>query len=318
MKIIFTVCNRSQLPNALALGESVLHFHPEITFYIGWADTVPLPKVKDGINILPVEEINVPEWGQMCAHYYDFELVAASRPWFAKGLLKKHKACEQITFLAPTTLLFSSMQSLNITADLSLTPHISKPLAISQNLDDKRILNIGMFHSGSWILKAGEPANTLLDWWSHRTIDRAKFDLCNGMCMEQLWLNYAPIWVKNTVQIQHSGWHYGLHSILNKDLREEKGGFWVDDENLISVDFAGLNNYHPVWSDHSKLVDRNSSFKRLFNNYETTLKKYHKGNNSEQASFGKPSNISSQRILRRNIAGKLKALTTFVDKFQGL
>ncbi|SEI54421.1 hypothetical protein SAMN04487995_1268 [Dyadobacter koreensis] len=316
MNIIFTVCNRLQLPNAMALGTSVLQFHPDSVFYIGWADTVPLPKLQNGIKLISVEDIDVPEWGQMCSNYYDFEIVAAARPWFAKGILKKQKACEKLTFLAPTTLLFSSTQEIgNESAELLLTPHITKPLVNSKILDDKRVLNIGMFHSGSWVIKPGEETSKLLDWWSHRTIDRAKFDLCNGMCMDQLWLNYAPVWVKNTVQIQHAGWHYGLHSVLNKNLKEENGSFFVDDEKLISVDFAGLGNYHPVWSEHTRLVNQNNVFKKLLDKYQHSLKKYEKING--EPGFGRPSHISSRRVLRRNIAGKLKAITKFVDQFQG-
>lgn len=305
-----------QLPNAMALGTSVLQFHPDSVFYIGWADTVPLPKLQNGIKLISVEDIDVPEWGQMCSNYYDFEIVAAARPWFAKGILKKQKACEKLTFLAPTTLLFSSTQEIgNESAELLLTPHITKPLVNSKILDDKRVLNIGMFHSGSWVIKPGEETSKLLDWWSHRTIDRAKFDLCNGMCMDQLWLNYAPVWVKNTVQIQHAGWHYGLHSVLNKNLKEENGSFFVDDEKLISVDFAGLGNYHPVWSEHTRLVNQNNVFKKLLDKYQHSLKKYEKING--EPGFGRPSHISSRRVLRRNIAGKLKAITKFVDQFQG-
>jgi len=316
MNIIFTVCNRLQLPNALALGASVLQFQPDSVFYIGWADTVPLPKVQSAFKIISVEQIDVPEWGQMCSSYYDFELAAAARPWFAKGILKKHKDCSQLTFLAPTTLLFGSAKEItNHAAELFLTPHITKPLASSGILDDKRILNIGMFHAGSWIIRPGEAASKLLDWWSHRTIDRARFDLCNGMCMDQLWLNYAPVWVKNNMQIRHSGWHYGLHSILNKNLKEEQGSFFVDDEKLISVDFAGVENFHPVWSEHRGLIYQNSTFKKLSDQYQLTLKKYDKLKINGEPGFGKPSNISSQRALRKNIAGKLRAITKFVDQF---
>lgn len=316
MNIFFTVCNRIQLPNALALGASVLQYNPGAVFYIGWADTLPLPEMQHGIRLIPVEDIQVPEWGQMCASYYDFEIVAASRPWFAKGLLKKHKDCEQLVFLAPTTLLFSSIQEVTQnTAELLLTPHISKPLADSKILDDKRILNIGMFHSGSWMIRPGQATTKLLDWWSHRTIDRAKFDLCNGMCMDQLWLNFALAWVSDTSQIRHSGWHYGLHSILNKVLHEENGLLFVDEEKLISIDFAGLGNYHPVWSEHTGLIRQNDTFQKLYAQYQQTLRKYDKQKINGEPGYGKPSHISSQRVLRRNIAAKLKAITKFVDQF---
>jgi hypothetical protein len=316
MNIVFTVCNRTQLPNALALGTSVLRYHPDFIFYIGWVDAAPLPVVPKGFKILTAEELKISEWGEMCARYYDFELVAAARPWFAKGILKANPNCNQLTFLSPTTLLFDSMHEINNPeTDLFLTPNITKPISVPNHLDDKRILNIGMFHSGSWILKPNNTTSKMLDWWAHRTIDRAKFDLCNGMCMDQLWLNYAPIWVEKTVQISHPGWHYGLHSILNKSLTESNGSFLVDNEKLISVDFTGLMQFDPIWSDYAALVNQNPVFKKLHKVYIEKVKTFDKIQSGKEPGYGIIPKISDQRLLRKNLAGKLKAITKFIDQY---
>lgn len=316
MNIVFTVCNRSQLPNALALGSSVLRYHPDSTFYIGWVDTFPVPAVPKGIKVLPVEKLNIPEWGEMCARYYDFELVAASRPWFAKGILKNSPDCSLLTFLSPTTILFESMLEINNPAiDLFLTPTISKPLAKSDLLDDKRILNIGMFHSGSWLIRPNTATAKMLDWWSHRTIDRAKFDLCNGMCMDQLWLNYAPVWIEKTEKISHPGWHYGLHSVLNKVLVEKNDSFLVENEKLISADFAGLCQFDPIWSDYAGLLGHNSTYKKLFRQYSEKVASFDKNLPDKKPGYGIIPVISSQRLLRKNITGKLKAITKFIDQY---
>jgi hypothetical protein len=316
MNIVFTVCNRTQLPNALALGTSVLRYHPDSVFYIGWADTIPLPAIPKGFKMLSAEELKISEWGEMCARYYNFELVAASRPWFAKGILKANPTCNQLTFLSPTTLLFDSMQEINDPeTDLFLTTNITKPINIPSHLDDKRILNIGMFHSGSWILKPNETTGKMLDWWAHRTIDRAKFDLCNGMCMDQLWLNYAPVWVEKTIQISHPGWHYGLHSILNKSLTESSGSYSVDNEKFISADFAGLMQFDPVWSDYEALANQNAVFKKLYKTYIETVKSFDKTQANKEPGYGMIPKISDQRLFRKNITGKLKAITKFIDQY---
>lgn len=316
MNTVFTVCNRTQLPNALALGLSVLRYHPDTLFYIGWADTLPLPAVPKGFKILAAEKLNIPEWGEMCARYYDFELVAASRPWFAKGILKASPDCSQLTFLSPTTMLFGSMQEINDPEkDLFLTPNITKPIATANHLDDKRILNIGMFHAGSWILKPNETTGKMLDWWAHRTIDRAKFDLCNGMCMDQLWLNYAPIWVEKTIKISHPGWHYGLHSVLNKSVTESNGDFFVESEKLISADFAGLMHFDPVWSDYQALLNKNLAFKKLYKTYVETVRTFDKTKTDQEPGYGMTPKISDQRLLRKNITRKLKAITKFIDQY---
>jgi hypothetical protein len=316
MNIVFTVCNRTQLPNALALGTALLRYHPDCVFYIGWVDTSPLPAVPKGFKVISVEKLQIAEWGEMCARYYDFELVAAARPWFAKGILKANPDCRLLTFLSPATMLYDSLHEIDDPdTEFFLTPHITGPLAASSNLDDKRILNIGMFHAGSWILRPGETTHKVLEWWSHRTLDRAKFDLCNGMCMDQLWLNYVPVWVEKTTRISHPGWFYGLHNVLNKTLSEKNGRFSVENEKLISADFSGLMHFDPVWSDHTGLLNGNAAFKKLYSAYVETVRTFDKKSPDTIPGFGMIPKISNQRLLRKNITGRLKAITEYIDRY---
>ncbi|HWV28378.1 MAG TPA: hypothetical protein VN038_01945, partial [Dyadobacter sp.] len=89
MNIIYTVCNRTNLAHALALADSVLQHQPESTFYIGLVDSLSIEKLPKHVKLLPVSELAIPDFNRMAAEYYDFELLPATRPWFALGLLKK-------------------------------------------------------------------------------------------------------------------------------------------------------------------------------------------------------------------------------------
>jgi hypothetical protein len=316
MNIIYTVCNRNNLPNALALADSVLLHQPDYTFYLCWVDTIPL-QLPSHIKLLTVEQANIPQWKQMEANYYNFELLAACRPWFALQLLRLHSDCKSLVFLAPTVWLLKPFQDvINPESDVHLTPNIRKPLAPSKILDDKRILNIGMFHSGSWILKPGTQTIKMLEWWSGRTTDRAAFDLCNGKNMDQLWLNYTLVWIPATTQIAHPGWHYGLHAILNNDLQLRNGVYHIEGRPLISVDFAGLAGFDAVWSNHAALLALNNAFQAIFTNYKNALEKYKNSVPAHDArGYGKIPTIRKNRILRNNLAAKLKSITTFIDQF---
>lgn len=266
---------------------------------------------------MTIEQANIPDWNAMEARYYNFELLAACRPWFALALLGQHTDCENLVFLAPSVLLVKPFEEVvNPAADIHLTPNIKKPLAASKLLDDKRILNIGMFHSGSWILKRGEQTLKMLNWWAERTVDRAAFDLCNGKNMDQLWLNYTLVWIPQTTQIAHPGWHYGLHSILNDDLQMKNGDYSIAGQPLLSLDFAGLDFFDPVWSDHIGLMPANNAFHALFNNYKITLNKYKDSIPADRVpGYGKDPKIQENRILRNNVAAKLKSITSFIDQF---
>jgi hypothetical protein len=196
---------------------------------------------------------------------------------------------------------------------LLLTPTILKPLPPSSLLDDKRILNIGMFHSGSWRLRKTEETASFLDWWCTRTIDRAKFDLCNGMCLDQLWLNYAPVWVRNSSAITTPSWHMGLHSLLNSTLSVENNTYQVNGAALVSVDFAGLSSYHPIWSDHVKLAKQYPIFMELFKNYARLCTEYISYADGLSSIPGQAHRKSiSQR--RKGIIERLKAVTKFINQ----
>jgi hypothetical protein len=317
MNIIYTVCNRSNLAHALALADSVLQHQPGVTFYIGLVDSISINNLPEHVRILPVATLAIPGWDAMAAGYYDFELLPACRPWFALELLKKHPECKQLTFLAPTVLLKSSFDKLLTSGfEMFLTPNISAPLKKSDILDDKRILNAGMYHSGSWTLRPSEKTVALLEWWAHRTIDRANFDLCHGMNTDQLWLNYAPVWVPATETVHNTGWHYGLNAVLNKNLTAKNGVYEADGHALVSLDFAGLGHFDPIWSDHAALVTENKAFQALFMEYQRiVVKKKYDLEISGQPTFGKYADILPNRLMRKGIAAKLKDLNTFIDQF---
>ncbi|MGV3602049.1 MAG: hypothetical protein ACO1N1_12640 [Dyadobacter fermentans] len=317
MNIIYTVCNRTNLAHALALADSVIQHQPGYVFYLGLVDSIGTEGLPQHVKPLLATKLAIPGWDKMAADYYDFEIVPACRPWFALEILKKHSECQQLTFLAPTVFLKKSFDGLlDAGSEMFLTPNISAPLKSSQILDDKRILNAGMYHSGSWTLRPSEKTVAMLEWWAQRTIDRAHFDLCNGMNTDQLWLNYVPVWVPATTTLHYAGWHYGLNAVLNKNLVTKGSQHEVDGQPLVSLDFAGLGHFDPIWSDHAPLVTENKAFQALFMDYQRiVMKKKYELELTGEPAFGKYANIAPNRLMRKGIAAKLKGLTTFIDQF---
>lgn len=317
MKIIFTVCNRKNLAHAFVLADSVLLHQPDCTFYVCWADSAPLNSLPPHIKLLSVDQANFPAWNAMQQNYFDYELLAACRPWFALELARLHENCTRLTFLSPSVILNSSFEEITKSdAAFFLTVNIHKPLPHSRILDDKRILNAGMFHSGSWTLKPAESTLHVLKWWAKRTADRAQFDLCNGMNTDQLWLNYVPVWIQETTLVSHPGWHYGLNSVLNKNLEIVNGQYLVDQKPLISLDFAGLDYFDPIWSDHAGLLLHKKTYKNLFAEYRKKVEEKEKIHGVKGVpGYGKVSEIKENRLFRKKFAKRLKAVATYIDQF---
>ncbi len=317
MTAFFTVCNRHQLPGAIALGKSILEHHKGAPFTIGWADSADVPGLPAGIDIIPVSDLELRQLPQMSGFYYDFELVHALRPWFARHLMERRPSVSNWVFLAPTVMVYRSFDHLfDPDYDLFLTPHIVQRLPESGGLDDKRILNIGMFHSNAWIARRSESVQNLLEWWSVRTIDRASFDLCNGMCLDQLWLNYAPIHVARSLVIRDPLWHLGLHNCLLHSLKFENDIPVVAGKRVYTVDFSGLLGYHPVWSDHAALVTGHSDWTSLAGSYFKNLETLKEFRLTGNAGYGRPAPISSMRNLRKSVKSKLDHLVKLIDQFE--
>lgn len=317
MNAVLTVTDRTQLSQALALGESLRLHNPDYVFILGWVDPWAVPTLPDWIELIDVKSVISSEtWASMQQIYTDFEITVSCRPFFARHILNMARDYERIIFMAPSVYIYDSLAPiLSDDTLMQLTPHRLSPLPIGTSLDDKRILNIGMFHSNSWVLSTVPASMTLLDWWCARTQDRAYFDLCNGMCLDQLWLNYLPIYHDRVDIIRQRGWHYGLHVIADLPIQYLDEKYSVEGKALLTVDFAGLESYHPVWSDHAVLATKAPHFQQLRRAYRASLPKIAVPPSDSVARYGLLTKIKSGRSLRKKAVGRLSALIHRIDTY---
>ncbi|TDB64490.1 hypothetical protein [Arundinibacter roseus] len=314
MKIVYTVCNRDQLAQALCLGKSVQEHAPEHQFVIGWADSAALPNLPTwaiGIDLLSSSFDRIR--GQ-ASTYLDFEFVTATRSFFAKEILQRFPACQELVFLAPSVLLFRSFTEISLSNYfLQLTPHRLSPIQKTGTVDDKRILNMGMFHHGSWILHPDGQEEKWLNWWNDRLLNRAHLNLCEGMCLDQLWLNYAPLYHANVTTVRNGGWHVGIHSLIDCTLTKDSTGYFLQNSPIISVDFAGLESFHPLWSDHH--IENSAALIELRSMYKSVLLSNKSDNTFEVQRFGLASRNTNARPFRKRISGSVKNIIHAIEHF---
>ncbi len=289
---------------------------PGTRFVIGWIDEDTPHGLPEHIEIIPCHIFADHHWAQMCARYTDIELAAACRPLLGLTLAERSGEGEQVTFLSPTTSLYRSFDHLDGTrAPMFLSPNIAVPTRPGPGPDDKRILNIGMFHSGAWGLRASEETRRFLTWWSGRTRDRAFLDLCHGMCLDQLWLNYAPVLLDAPLIVRHPAWHIGLHNLSAIRLEYGEDACLADGLPLVSADFCGMTGFHPVWTDHAAAGLAHPAFARLFRRYTADLEAYESYRIPGLPAFGRPLTAPPFRNLRRSLKSNLERLNEFIDTF---
>ncbi len=235
MPVIFTVCTTAQLLYARALQASV---PAGFEFRIGLIDG---PGIDN--EVVGIAELKVKQWPKIGADYDEVALAAVYKPFFAHYFLKETNA-QQIIYFDPTVLVFGNLQPILDklqTADILLTPRLTRMFGKSDYGDEKFYLNTGLIDAGFWALNRTKNTDKFLDWWQKRLITSAHLDLCHAQNHDQLWLMYAPIFFDKVQIIKNLGWNVALHNLNERTLTVRKDKWTVNQgEELLFFNFREL------------------------------------------------------------------------------
>ena len=283
-----------------------MQHNPDYTFCLGWVDSAPLNNLPPWVQLIRADELPIAQWESMIGQYCELELQAAIKPFLIRRLVSTFPDYQHLIYFAPTTQVFGCLEKIvDPSAFIQLTPNRTEPIdeAAIEGLDDKRILNIGMYHAGAIIFHQSEQLDTLLNWWEERAIDRHYLNLCDGMALDQLWLNYLPIYFDNVKTIRNSTWHIGLHSLIGESYTFNKN-------YVLSVDFAGIAAFHPIWSDHTKQALGHLDLSILAKAYMKRLAEMNMYVPQMGDIYGNKVTVGNFRGLRKRV---VKALATVVS-----
>lgn len=313
MKHIFTVCNRDSIREALVLGTRLKEFMPDWPFTLCWADSGRPERLK--FDLVTAEEV-VGNYTMMADNYTTFEFCHAIRPLFARYLLRE-ATLDQLLFLAPTVYPVKCFDAL--LADkvgLWLTPALRQPLPKHSLLDDKWVLNRGMFRSDAWYLTTSDEVRGFLDWWCERMVDRALFDLCEGMNLDQLWLNYAPSYLSQWGIIRHGGWMIGPTHMLTGSLTSSVEGWHYQGAEVFLFDMAGVSSFHPSYTDTAEILHKNLNFINLVTAHKQAVKETKPPLlGSAGQPMGKAVKVGLFRPTRKKIVGALRKLVATIHNY---
>ncbi|MFD1143390.1 hypothetical protein ACFQ4C_19835 [Larkinella insperata] len=236
MITFLTVCTIRQLPQALALGESLHQHHPADSFVIGLCDdpshlptgfTIPYPTVL-------LSDLSIPDQDQLSQQYTPAEFVAACKPLFIKHLYARQPENTWLIYLDPSVYLYqplTEVRSRYADATLMLTPHLLKPLTDNAYPDEKHFQNVGLYSSGFVGLRHTAETTRFLDWWSSRVPERAFARPCEGMYTDQIWLVLTPGLFEGVTIVKNPGWHLGLWNLHERP---------TDETSLVFLNYKGI------------------------------------------------------------------------------
>lgn len=210
MKLAFTICSNNYLAQAKILGDSLLEKNSSYKFVIGLCDELSDDidySFFDNIEIIPVSQINIYCFDEIIKKYDIIELNTSIKPSFFKYLINKYENLDTIIYFDPDIQIFNKLILLEKYLeedDILLTPHILNPIPVDDfQPSEKLFLNYGIYNLGFLALNPKSKNSTdLLDWWEDKTLKIGFNRVSEGLFVDQLWINLAPIFFNNVMILQ--------------------------------------------------------------------------------------------------------------------
>ncbi|WP_159085985.1 glycosyltransferase [Flavobacterium faecale] len=269
MKLAFTICSNNYLAQAKILGDSLLKHNPDYKMIIGLCD-----KKSDDIDydffehieIVAVEEINIPNFDEIIKKYDIVELNTSIKPSFFKYFIGKYKDLESIVYLDPDIQVFNKLDRLNtylVANDILLTPHILKPISVDDMMPSESLfLNYGIYNLGFLALNPHcDNVLRFLNWWEQRTLTIGYDRVCDGLFVDQLWINFVPLFFDKVKILSDLGLNAAPWNLHERPMKLSSNS------NFLMEDKTNLYLYH-FSSYNYKLPQQFSKYYNRFKNIE--------------------------------------------------
>lgn len=285
MKIAFTICSNNYLAQAKTLADSLFEKNPDYKFIIGLCDKLSEDidySFFENIEIIPVSQLDLYCFQDIIEKYNIIELNTSIKPSFFKYLIARYVNTEVIIYFDPDIQIFDKLNLLEEYLkedDILITPHILHPIGVDDfSPSENLFLNYGIYNLGFLALNPnGKNAINLLDWWEDKTLkigfDRVK----DGLFVDQLWINLAPIFFNKVKVLKEYGFNVAPWNLHERNSIHKVNDKYVleDNSKLVFYHFSSYNFAKPEL--FSKGYNRYNSIKvrkeiyDLYNEYHIKL-----------------------------------------------
>jgi hypothetical protein len=279
LNIVYTVCSSNHLPFAFSLGDSLKKSNPKYHFVIGLIDVLPPTIHSTEFQIIPVSNLNLPFFEELSEKYTIIELSCAMKPCFATYLFDANPEIQELIYLDADIWVkgdLSGIEESLKTNDIILTPHVTKPLPLSSLWNEKAFLNAGIYNAGFFAVKRTENTFRFLNWWTDRERVMGFYDFEKGMGVDQLWLNFVPIYFEKVLVTFEIGYNAAYWNLQERTVSKIKDNYFVNQTTpLIFYHFSGYSVDKPqLISKHllsKKYLSDNQALGSLFNEYRANV-----------------------------------------------
>jgi len=311
----FTLCSNNYIAHAKTLAESWRVHHPECRFVVGLVDrkhpdiNYELP---GDCELLPVEQLRIVDFERLVLKYDIVELNTAVKPFYFEYFLREERS---VIYLDPDIYLFSPLHiAKNVLDDwhIALTPHICSPVDGS-GPNDMHLLRGGIFNLGFLGLSRSDPTQEFLQWWKARMKRYAYHNQIQGLFYDQVWLNYAPVFLSRCHIIRDLGYNVANWNLHERTITESNDGFFIN--RTTRLVFFHFSHYDPrtptiiAHYNHRYTFVNRPDLTSVFANYRRQLMKNgHDIVRNIPFGFSVSFNIRVRRMIVRMIENGMLAL----------
>lgn len=264
MTLAFTICSINYLAQARTLGDSLRQTNPNYQYIIGLVDKLSdanLPaELIPAYPMIEVDKIGIPDFAAMCDRYDITELNTAVKPFFIDYFYQSYPDAAEVIYFDPDIIVFQPLDKLNealTTYSLVLTPHTCSPTPDWERPNEQHHLNTGIFNLGFIGLRNDATAREFVNWWKDRLVYECRIDLCEGLFVDQHWVNFAPVYFDNVLIDHHLGYNVAYWNLHERYFSQNEAGQWqvkssderagqladgIEEEPLQFFHYSG---YHP-------------------------------------------------------------------------
>jgi len=285
MVIGFTLCSNNFLAQAKTLADSLKEQHPEMKVFLFLVDEKN-PSVDyefiSSAEIITVSPEIVRGYNELVQRYSLLELNSDLKPHLFQYLVKRFPAATRIYYLDADTCLYDRLDHVNgllEVEDIVVTPHFLGPTPVNGSHSLETIaLNYGVYNLGFIALNPlPENSKRFLDWWGERTRQFGYNDVANGMFVDQIWLNLAPVFFEKVHSLKHRGYNMAPWNLHEREISGYENGkvLFSSGENLVMYHFSSFDHSQPdIISTKYGRKDINSipALKKLYTDYSLRLK----------------------------------------------
>lgn len=253
-KIAFTLCSNNYLAQAKILGDSLCDNNLDYKFIIGLVDKKNTEidySFFEPHEIILIENISIPNFEVLWKKYSIIELNTSVKASFFKYLFKFYAEVSYFFYFDPDIFIFNSFYSLEeafLNSDILLTPHINTPIPLDEKEPKENLfLNYGIYNLGFIGLKKNSNTMNFLDWWEERTLKHGHIDLSQGVFVDQLYINHAPLFFEKVKILREYGYNAAPWNLHERKEIQKNGNKYImsDNSELIFYHFSSFSYIIP-------------------------------------------------------------------------